>query len=120
VTCKKEFPHLVQMHKKYAKDGLVAVSVALDDTKDENFPKVRERIQKFLDKQGAEFPNLILAAPSEEWTRNLKIDGPPAVFVFNRENRWVKRLPLVDDKGRLIEDVNYATVEKVVQELLKK
>src|SRR5215207_11502461 len=29
--CKKAFPHLVQLHQKHARDGLVVISVNLDD-----------------------------------------------------------------------------------------
>ena len=31
LPCIRSFPHLVEMHKKYADKGLVVVSVALDD-----------------------------------------------------------------------------------------
>jgi thiol-disulfide isomerase/thioredoxin len=37
VICKQEFPHLVQMQRKYAGD-LAAVSVSLDDPSDEEAP----------------------------------------------------------------------------------
>ena len=29
IPCVKEFPHLVELHKKYGKDGVVAISVSL-------------------------------------------------------------------------------------------
>ena len=35
VPCKRNFPHLVEMQAKQAKDGLVAISVSLDDPHDE-------------------------------------------------------------------------------------
>ena len=31
LPCKREFPHLVELHGKYAASGLTAVSVSLDD-----------------------------------------------------------------------------------------
>ena len=94
------------MHKKYAKDGLAAISVSLDDPKDQ---KVRQRVIDFLQKQDANFTNLILDEKSEVWREKLKIDGPPCVFVFNREG-----------KPKKFESPDYAEIEKYVAELLKK
>src|SRR4051812_20178270 len=34
IPCKKEFPNLVRLYNAHAKDGLVAVSVAVDDPDD--------------------------------------------------------------------------------------
>jgi hypothetical protein len=107
VTCKREFPHLVEMHKKYAAQGLVAISVSLDDPRDK---KVRGKIDQFLEKQRADFPNLVLDAKDEEWQERLKINGPPCVYVFNRDNRHV--LKLVE------EEVKYAEIDKEVRALL--
>jgi hypothetical protein len=108
------------MHKKYAKDGFVAVSVALDDPTDKDFPKVRGRIQQFLEKQGATFTNLILNEKPEDSQQKLNINGPPCLYVFNRDGHWVKKFPLRDAKGDVIEDGDYTALEKVVDELMKK
>ena len=94
------------MHKKYAKDGLAAISVSLDDPKDQ---KVRQRVIDFLQKQDASFTNLILDEKSEVWREKLKIDGPPCVFVFNREGKLKK-----------FDSPDYVEIEKYVAELLKK
>ena len=32
--CKENFPHLVEMHRKYAKKGLAVISLSLDDPTD--------------------------------------------------------------------------------------
>jgi thiol-disulfide isomerase/thioredoxin len=110
--CKKEFPHLVELHNKYAADGLVAVSVSLDDPADQ---KVRQKVLEFLEKRKAEFTNLILDEPSEFWQMKLKIDGPPCVYVYNRDNKIAKKLPAGEN-----EPVDYQVIEKLVMELLKK
>lgn len=94
------------MHKKYAKDDFAAVSVSLDDPKDE---KARERVLDFLRKQKATFTNLILDEKSEVWQEKLKFDGPPCVFVFARDGTWKKYT-----------SPDYAEIEKYVAELLKK
>jgi glutathione peroxidase-family protein len=108
LTCKKEFPHLVEMQKKYAKDGVVAVSVSLDDLSDK---EVRGRIETFLKAQHATFTNLILDEDVEAWQKKLGIDGMPAAFIYNRDGKVVKKFK---------DEYTYEDVEKVVQELLKK
>jgi thiol-disulfide isomerase/thioredoxin len=113
--CVRAFPHLVGLHRKYARDGLVAVSVSLEDCRD--LP-VRGEVVKFLRQQGATFPNVILDAPFAEWQANLAIDGPPAVYVFDRGSRLVKRWPVTNAAGDETEGVDYAAVEKVVRQLL--
>jgi hypothetical protein len=96
------------VHKKYADRGLAAISVALDDPKD---TKVRGKIDAFLQKQGATFPNFVLDATDEEWQEALKINGPPCVFVFNRANQVVLKLT-----GE--EKLDYAVVDREVEKLL--
>src|SRR5262245_41763909 len=48
-TCKsKGLPRLVQMHKDYSKDGLIVLSVAVDDLTGKGGDKVRASLTKFL------------------------------------------------------------------------
>jgi hypothetical protein len=98
------------MHRKYEKDGLVTVSVSLDDPDDMDS---RGNIKKFLDKQKATFPNYWLHEESSFWLEKLKISGPPCVYVFNRDNQWVAKY----DK---LEESDQADIEQRVRELLKK
>ena len=98
------------MQRKYAKDGVVALSVSLDDPTDK---EVDARILKFLHAKDADFTNLRLDQPSELWSERLKIDIPPAVFVFDREGRIAGKFEL--------EKANYEKyVEPLVDQLLKK
>lgn len=94
------------MQKKYKKDGLVAISVSLDDPSDKDTEK---NVLAFLKKQRAEFTNLILNAKLEEWQGKLKFDGPPAVFVFHRGGKY----------ERFVAGEPYDKIEKRVVELLK-
>ena len=105
--CKREFPHLVELHQKYASSGFTAISVSLDDTHD---AEVRDRVQKFLTKQQATFANYVLDEKPEVWQQKLKIDGPPCVFVFGRKGELLKRYH---------DGVDYQDVEAVVVEALK-
>jgi hypothetical protein len=107
----------------------VAVSVSLDGISEKNrknpeelerYEKTCKRVEKFLVKQKATFPNFILDIPQEEWQQKLKVDGPPCIYVFNKDNRFVKKLPVNDAKGEPVEKVDFAVIDKVVADLLKK
>jgi hypothetical protein len=96
------------MQKKYAKDGVVAISVNLDDPKEDG---VKEKVKKFLVSQKATFTNLILDEPPEVWQKKLKFEGPPCVFVFDREGKIAKKF----DSGEKYED----EIGKLVGDLVK-
>ena len=96
------------MQKKYAKDGMAAVSVDLDDPGEKD---IKDRVLKFLQSQQATFTNLMLDEPSNVWQKNLGIDGVPAVFVYGRDGAIAKKFT---------DEYTYEDVEKVVVELLKK
>ena len=95
------------MHRKYAKDGFEAVSVSLDDPADK---EVMAKLTKFLQDKQATFTNVVLDEKPEFWQEKLQFDGPPCVFVFNREGKWTKFSP----------GFEYGEVEKLVAELLAK
>jgi thiol-disulfide isomerase/thioredoxin len=80
--CKKEFPHLVELHQKYAKDGLVAMSVSVDD---EGAP--HDAALKFLQKVKATFRNYRIDEPKSVYQEKWDFNGVPAVFVFDRQGR---------------------------------
>lgn len=108
LPCIKEFPHLVEMHNKYGKDGLVAVSVSLDDASEQG---VEAKVQRFLESRKAAFTNLILDEQPEVWQQKLQFDGPPSVFVFSREGKRVKHFK---------DGVDFGEVEKLAISELKK
>jgi thiol-disulfide isomerase/thioredoxin len=107
LPCKREFPHLVELHRKYSSAGFSAISVSLDDPHD---AETRERVRNFLVKQQAAFANYILDEKPEVWQQKLKIQGPPCVFVFGRKGELLKRYN---------DGVDYKDVEAVVVEALK-
>ncbi len=112
VPCIKNFPHVVQMQSKYKDDGLVAISVAVDDATD---AQRQANILKFLDKQKAsQLTNVHLDEKPELWTQKLRVEGVPCVYVFNREGRIAGKWP--DAAGK----VDYDEVDKTIAELMKK
>jgi len=85
IPCKREFPNLVKLHEKYAKDGLVALSVSLDDPHKEG---VKEAIAKFLNARKASIINLVLDEPQGFWAKKFDTDSLPFVYVFDRDGKW--------------------------------
>jgi hypothetical protein len=96
------------MQRQYKADGLVAISVSLDDVND---PEAIERVRKFLRAQDAAFQNFVLDEKPEVWQEKLRFDGPPCVFVFNQQGGIAKQFK---------NEFTYADVEKLVKQLLGK
>jgi hypothetical protein len=95
------------MHHKYARDGLVCTSVAVDDKDD------LDKDLKFLRDQKAEFASYLIDEPAEVWQKKLDVAAPPAVIVFGRDGKRVKTF--TSEEG----PVTYGDVEKLVAPLLK-
>ena len=96
------------MQRKYAADGLVAMSVSLDDPAD---PEAKEKVLKFLHSQDATFDNFMLNEKPEFWQQKLGFDGPPCVIVFNTQGVVAKQFK---------DEFTYDDVEKLVKPLLGK
>ncbi|HJZ58690.1 MAG TPA: TlpA disulfide reductase family protein [Gemmataceae bacterium] len=86
--CVKKFPHLVELHQKYADKGLVCVSVSLDDLEDKG------KALDFLKEKGATFPNFLLSVSGKEEDKKLEerygLRGAiPHMVVFGRSGEKV-------------------------------
>jgi len=109
VPCKKMLPFLLEMQRKYAKDGLTVITVSVDE------PAKSGDALKFLQKINGPGPNFLLNEKVEFWQKKWKINGPPAAFVFDRDGKRAMKFDSDDpDKPYDHEDV-----EKVVKELLR-
>lgn len=73
------------MHRKLAKDGLVVITVSVDEPPDK---EAQANCLKFLKAQKASFTNLILDEKPDLWQEKLGFFGPPYFFVFNREGKY--------------------------------
>jgi thioredoxin-related protein len=103
----KKFPHLVQMHREFAKDGLVAVSLDVNQAE----LKFKDRVLAFLTRQEATFPNYILKDTDENTDALLtkyNLEATPAIVLFDRAGQRV----------RLPDDVSDEELERTVKELL--
>jgi peroxiredoxin len=96
------------MHRKYGPQGLVAVSVSLDDPSEK---ETEAEIRKFLQKEKATQSNFLLNEVSDVWEKKLGIEGVPCVFVFNRAGKIEKKYPNEFPK--------HEELEKLVERLLR-
>lgn len=121
--CMKEFPNLVKLAKTQGKD-VACLSVSTDYTGSKNKPPefYRERVLKFLTEQQATFDNVLLNVPSDELFEQISLASIPAVYVFGRDGKLVKRFDSESAENLKTDEeaFTYADVNKVVQNLLKK
>ena len=91
--CVKKFPAFVELHLKYADDGLACVSVDLMPSEVPESAKVLA----FLQTHRARFPNFILSDDSakvDAWTEKVGVSSTPAYLVYDRGGN---RVALPDD-----------------------
>jgi thiol-disulfide isomerase/thioredoxin len=86
--CKERFPHVVALNAKYAARGLKVVSVSVDPPDDAD---AKAAARDFLVRQKAVFRNVILSDRAEVWQAKWKIDGPPLLFLFDKQGRLAGR-----------------------------
>src|SRR5215468_1341780 len=72
--CVKKFPHLVELHKKYADKGLVCVSLSMDKLSNPKAFK-KETVVAFLKEKKANFPNFIVSEPKMDDEALMKLIG---------------------------------------------
>ena len=96
------------MQKKFAGDDLALVLVSVDENPQD--ADVQAAVRGWLQKRNAAASvNLALDEKPELWQKKLNFDGPPCVYVFNRQGKWYQ----FKDK------VDVGDIEKLVGELVK-
>jgi thiol-disulfide isomerase/thioredoxin len=100
LPCMTEFPNLVELQKTHG-DKIACISFNVDYVGIKSKPAefYRERVQTFLTKQKATFPNILCTVESDKVFEKLELSSIPAVYVFDAEGKEVKRF---DDS--LLED----------------
>jgi thiol-disulfide isomerase/thioredoxin len=109
--CKENFPHVLEMHKKYAGKGLAVISLSLDDPT--NKAAVAEA-ERFLKEKKAVFTNVLLEENPGEGFEKLNINAIPAVFLYGPDGKEVKRFTMDDPDNQF----TYDQVEKALAGLL--
>ncbi len=81
--CLEEIPHLVELQRRYAAEGVLIIGLHTGGTEDR--PKVPAFVEKLK-------MNYVLAVPDEELTSALFRDNDaiPQTFVFDREGTFVE------------------------------
>lgn len=101
--CKKSFPWMQEMHKKYERMGLKVIAVNLD--------KKRVLADKFLKRHPADFP--LLFDPSGDLADKYQLAGMPMSYIIDRlgviRHRHIGYVPAMQ-----------ANYEKQIFDLLKK
>lgn len=101
--CKANFPHLIEMHKKYGPKGLAVISLSLDDPTDD---KAVAEAEAFLKEKKATFTNVLLKENYGDGYDKLDINTIPAVFLFGPDGKEVKRFTMDDPNDQFTyEDV---------------
>lgn len=115
--CVKKFPHLVELHKKYAEKGLVCVSLSMDKAGGDPDDYKKEKVLKFLKDKGATFPNFIVSEPKKDEEALLKFLGDysaiPYMVMYDRAGKKV----WVSDEGPKLKDEQ---LDKMIEDELAK
>jgi thiol-disulfide isomerase/thioredoxin len=111
--CKENFPHVLEMSRKFSSKGLAVVSLSLDDPSDKSAVAEAE---KFLKEKHANVTNVLLDEAFGDGFDKLDISGIPAVFIYGPDGKEVKRFTMDDPNNQF----TYDEVEKAVVALLAK
>jgi thiol-disulfide isomerase/thioredoxin len=110
--CKENFPHLVEMNKKYRPMGLAVVSASLDDRED---TKAIQSARAFLKEQRAVFSNYLIDEDFGVAYEKFEIMAIPAVILYGPDGKELKRFTLDDPNNQF----TYEQVEEFVAKLLE-
>ncbi|HQX52607.1 MAG TPA: TlpA family protein disulfide reductase [Planctomycetaceae bacterium] len=113
LPCMTEFPHLVELHKKYG-EKIVCVSFNVDyvGIKSRPVTKYEKKVEEFLQKHNAICTNFLSSMPSGEVFQSLELSSIPAAYVYGTDGTLLKRFDdslLVDGKEEAFtykEDIN--------------
>lgn len=113
--CMKEFPNLVKLHEKHGKD-VACMSLSCDYVGIKAKPPAfyKDKVLKFLTKQNASFENYLCTQAADEVYEEMGIASIPAVFVYGRDGKLLKRF---DNDSIKTEDeaFTYEQITKLVE-----
>lgn len=113
--CVKEFPGLVELHKKYGPERVACVSLSFDyfGGKDDTPEEHQEAVLEFLRSKNATFDNVLAGIPADDLYGLLGLEtaSVPAILVYDREGKVARQF-----EG---EDARYSEVDKLVAELIE-
>ncbi len=88
LPCYDCMQHLVEMQKKHASDGMVAITVCIN-INEEPWPKYEKSAGTVLKKTGITARNRLLKLTFDKAAEKMHLPGGfPTVYVFNRQGKW--------------------------------
>lgn len=93
--CKAEIPSFIGMYKKYEKDGLVIVGVAVDDP---------AKVAQFVKDNGVNYP--VVIADQTTVTAYGGIRGIPTTFVIDKNGSIIRNYTGYRPEGVFLSDFN--------------
>jgi thiol-disulfide isomerase/thioredoxin len=107
IPCKQEFPHLLELCRKYTGLPVVCMSVTIDDA------EARPAALAFLKQVGATFANYRIT-DDKSWTDRWEIKSIPVVLVFGKDGKLARKFDMDDPDHQF----TYGEVEEFVKKLL--
>jgi hypothetical protein len=107
----KKFPHLVQLHQKLSEQGLVCVSLDVDQ---DDWVERKDDVTEFLKNKNAAFANFVFKDDKKvvsDWQDKYDANATPAYLAWDRAGNPVK-MPDFADQAKP------AFMEKFVSDLL--
>jgi hypothetical protein len=108
------------MQKKYGDKELAVLAVTIDDPRN---GETRTKNEKLLTGLKTPFRTLDLDGYDVDKMPTLNFGGGvPGVFVFNRENRYVLKLPVLDKQNEIVKGKEFSldAIDKAVAEAIKR
>jgi thiol-disulfide isomerase/thioredoxin len=109
--CKENFPHVVEMNKKYGDKGVAVASLSFDDPSE---AKAVEAARAFVKEKKANFSNYLLDEEFGTGFDKLSFTTLPAVFIFGPDGKEMKRFTWDDPNNQF----TYDEVDKAIETLL--
>ncbi len=114
--CVRDFPHLVERHKKYSERGLVCMSLAMEKLGGGSYDK--DKVLSFLTSKGATFQNFIVVEPRQDAEQLIRLVGDfsyiPYMVLFDRSGR---RVWTSDTLPQLSEDEVNRKIESLLADM---
>ena len=127
--CRQQFPHAVQLHKKFQDQGLAVITVSIDQLDaGQNLDDLKTKVTDYLKEQNATFTNLLVpvtdlaagdAGATDVVTSRFDIDGGaiPHFKLYDRKGNLHKKFVVNLETGESFDPKEIdAAVEKLLAE----
>jgi thiol-disulfide isomerase/thioredoxin len=115
--CVQEFPKLVALQGRYPREQLACISLSFDYEGIGEPAEKLPRVEAFLEKQKANFDNVLASEESDVLYRKFHLLSVPAVFVYDKTGKLRRRFDNQQAQTEA-EMFTYEDVERLVVELL--